>query len=230
MLDPEIAQMLQAMQDNGEPPLFQDTTASEARQRGVEIRARYYPPVLMDVARRRRADHPRPGRRHPGPGVPAREPHRRNGRLLPRRRLDHRRPGLARRPCPPAGRHRRRRRRSRGLPARPRAPVPGRLPGLRGGDRVGVRARRRARRPGRPDRRGRRQRRRQPRRRPSPCTAGDTQRPLAAQLLIYRRSTSPVGLAASGIGTDRRRRRRLLHRAGRLGRAAVPRRRPRPRH
>ena len=26
MLDPDIAPMLQAMQDNGEPPLFQDVT------------------------------------------------------------------------------------------------------------------------------------------------------------------------------------------------------------
>ena len=51
MLDPEIAQMMQAMQDNGEPPLFKDTTGPEARQRGVEIRARYYPPVLKGVAR-----------------------------------------------------------------------------------------------------------------------------------------------------------------------------------
>jgi acetyl esterase len=52
MLDPEIAQMLKAMQDNGEPPLFEDTTTGpEARQRGIDIRARYYPPVLKDVAR-----------------------------------------------------------------------------------------------------------------------------------------------------------------------------------
>jgi acetyl esterase len=51
MLDPEIAQMLQAMQDNGEPPLFKDTTAVGARERGVQIRARYYPPVLPPVAR-----------------------------------------------------------------------------------------------------------------------------------------------------------------------------------
>ena len=50
MLDPDIARMLQAMQDNGEPPLFQDATADEARRRGVHMRARYYPPVLMDVA------------------------------------------------------------------------------------------------------------------------------------------------------------------------------------
>ena len=50
MLDPDIARMMQAMQDNGEPPLFKDTTGPEARRRGVEIRARYYPPVLMDVA------------------------------------------------------------------------------------------------------------------------------------------------------------------------------------
>ena len=51
MLDPDIARMMQAMQDNGEPPLFKDTTGPEARQRGVEIRARYYPPVLKGVAR-----------------------------------------------------------------------------------------------------------------------------------------------------------------------------------
>jgi acetyl esterase len=51
MLDPEIAQMLQAMQDNGEPPLFKDTTGEGARQRGVDIRARYYPPVLRPVAK-----------------------------------------------------------------------------------------------------------------------------------------------------------------------------------
>src|SRR6478752_1211568 len=50
MLDPEIARMLQAMQDNGEAPLFKDTTGEGARQRGVDIRARYYPPVLKDVA------------------------------------------------------------------------------------------------------------------------------------------------------------------------------------
>jgi acetyl esterase len=50
MLDPEIAQMLQAMQDNGEPPLFSGTTGAGARQRGVDIRARYYPPVLQPVA------------------------------------------------------------------------------------------------------------------------------------------------------------------------------------
>jgi acetyl esterase/lipase len=49
MLDPDIARMLQAMQDNGEPPLFQDVTADEARRRGVHLRARYYPPVLVDV-------------------------------------------------------------------------------------------------------------------------------------------------------------------------------------
>jgi acetyl esterase len=51
MLDPEIAQMLQAMQDNGEPPLFSGTTGAGARQRGVDIRARYYPPVLQPVAK-----------------------------------------------------------------------------------------------------------------------------------------------------------------------------------
>jgi len=49
MLDPDVARMLQAMQDNGELPLFQDVTADEARRRGVHLRARYYPPVLMDV-------------------------------------------------------------------------------------------------------------------------------------------------------------------------------------
>ena len=50
MLDPDIARMLQAMQDNGEPPLFHDATPDEARRRGVHVRARYYPPVLMDVS------------------------------------------------------------------------------------------------------------------------------------------------------------------------------------
>ena len=40
MLDPEIARMLQAMQDNGEPPLFHDATPDEARRRGVHVRAR----------------------------------------------------------------------------------------------------------------------------------------------------------------------------------------------
>jgi len=50
MLDPDIARMLQAMQDNGEPPLFKGTTAAGARQRGIDIRARYYPPVLQPVA------------------------------------------------------------------------------------------------------------------------------------------------------------------------------------
>jgi acetyl esterase/lipase len=49
MLDPDIAAMLQDMQDNGEPPLFHDATPDEARRRGVHVRARYYPPVLMDV-------------------------------------------------------------------------------------------------------------------------------------------------------------------------------------
>jgi acetyl esterase len=51
MLDPQIAQMLQAMQANNEPPLFKDATADEARRRGIHVRAQYYPPVLMDVAR-----------------------------------------------------------------------------------------------------------------------------------------------------------------------------------
>ena len=50
MLDPDLATMLQRMHDNGEPPLFQDVTAEEARRRGVHVRAQYYPPVLMDVA------------------------------------------------------------------------------------------------------------------------------------------------------------------------------------
>jgi acetyl esterase len=50
MMDPDIARMMRAMQDNGEPPLFKNTTGEQARQRGVEIRARYYPPVLMEVA------------------------------------------------------------------------------------------------------------------------------------------------------------------------------------
>jgi acetyl esterase len=50
VLDPDIATMLQAMQDNGEPPLFQNATATEARRRGVHVRARYYPPVPIDVA------------------------------------------------------------------------------------------------------------------------------------------------------------------------------------
>jgi acetyl esterase/lipase len=49
MLDPDVARMLQAMQDNGEPPLFQDVTADEARRAAFHLRARYYPPVLMDV-------------------------------------------------------------------------------------------------------------------------------------------------------------------------------------
>ena len=31
MLDPEIAQMLKAMQDNAEPPLFEETTTGPAR-------------------------------------------------------------------------------------------------------------------------------------------------------------------------------------------------------
>ena len=59
MLDPDIAAMLQGMQDNGEPPLFHDATPDEARRRGVHVRARYYPPVLMDVDERRRELHPR---------------------------------------------------------------------------------------------------------------------------------------------------------------------------
>lgn len=50
MMDPQIARMMQDMQDNGETPLFKNTTGEQARQRGVEIRARYYPPVLMEVA------------------------------------------------------------------------------------------------------------------------------------------------------------------------------------
>lgn len=50
MLDTGIAHMMQAMHDDGQPPLFQDRDADKARLRGVEIRARYYPPVLADVA------------------------------------------------------------------------------------------------------------------------------------------------------------------------------------
>jgi len=50
MLDHGIARMLQAMHDDGEPPLFVDHDATLARRRGVEIRGRYYPPVRLDVA------------------------------------------------------------------------------------------------------------------------------------------------------------------------------------
>ena len=50
MLDHGIARMLQAMHDDGEPPLFADHDAAVARRRGVEIRGRYYPPVLPRVA------------------------------------------------------------------------------------------------------------------------------------------------------------------------------------
>lgn len=50
MLDHGIARMLQAMHDDGEPPLFADHDATIARRRGVEIRGKYYPPVVLDVA------------------------------------------------------------------------------------------------------------------------------------------------------------------------------------
>lgn len=50
MLDPDIARMMQAMHEDGEPPLFASHDAATARSRGEKIRARYYPPVLMDVA------------------------------------------------------------------------------------------------------------------------------------------------------------------------------------
>ena len=127
MLDPDIARMLQAMQDNGEPPLFKDATPDQRPADAAStMRATLLPAGAEGRRPHRRAVHPRPGRRHPGPGVLARGPHRRNGRLLPRRRLDHRRPRLPRRPRPPAGRHRRGRGGARGLPPRPRAPVPGR--------------------------------------------------------------------------------------------------------
>ncbi len=50
MLDQGIARMLQAVHDDGEPPLFADHDATIARRRGVEIRGKYYPPVVLDVA------------------------------------------------------------------------------------------------------------------------------------------------------------------------------------
>lgn len=49
MLDQGIARMMQAMHDDGEPPLFVDHDAVVARRRGVQVRARYYPPVVMEV-------------------------------------------------------------------------------------------------------------------------------------------------------------------------------------
>jgi acetyl esterase/lipase len=61
MIDPEIAQMLQAMQDAGEPPLFLEVTATEARRRGVNVRNKYYPPVLHHVARVDERSIPGPG-------------------------------------------------------------------------------------------------------------------------------------------------------------------------
>jgi acetyl esterase len=50
MLDPDIAHMMQAMHDAKEAPLFESHDAVGIRRRGETIRARYYPPVLMDVA------------------------------------------------------------------------------------------------------------------------------------------------------------------------------------
>lgn len=50
MLDTDIARMMQAMHDDGEPPLFIDHDAAKARQRGESMRARYYPPVAVEVA------------------------------------------------------------------------------------------------------------------------------------------------------------------------------------
>jgi acetyl esterase len=50
MLDPDIARMMQAMHDNGEPPLFESHDADAIRKRGEIVRVRYYPPVVMDVA------------------------------------------------------------------------------------------------------------------------------------------------------------------------------------
>jgi len=50
MLDPDIARMMQTMHDAGEPPLFESRDAVSIRKRGETIRARYYAPVLMDVA------------------------------------------------------------------------------------------------------------------------------------------------------------------------------------
>jgi len=131
MLDPDIDRMMKAMQDNGEPPLVKDTTGEEARQRGVEIRARYYPPVLKGVTR---ID----GRSIPGPAgdIPVRVywPENLTGATIVFFHgggwiigdLDSH-DGHARRL---ASRHRRRRRRPRGVPTRPREPLPGRLRGL----------------------------------------------------------------------------------------------------
>ncbi len=50
MLDPDIANMMRAMHDAKEAPLFESHDAVGIRQRGETIRARYYPPVLMEVA------------------------------------------------------------------------------------------------------------------------------------------------------------------------------------
>lgn len=61
MLDHGIARMLQAMHDDGEPPLFVDHDAGIARRRGVELRAKYYPPVLPEVAAVDRIVIPGPG-------------------------------------------------------------------------------------------------------------------------------------------------------------------------
>jgi acetyl esterase len=50
MLDPDIAVMLQRIQEGGEPPLFSNTTAEESRARGELVRRKYYPPVKQEVA------------------------------------------------------------------------------------------------------------------------------------------------------------------------------------
>ena len=159
--------------------------AAGARRRGVEIRARYYPPVLHGRGAR--------SRRPPFPARPATSPPASTGRRTPTGAtvvffhgggwiigdLDSH-DGHARRLAATVGAvvvhvdYR----------LAPENPFPAGLPGLRRGDRVGPRPHRRARWPARPARRGRRLRRRQPGRGVA-LHCRDAGLPLAAQLLIY---------------------------------------------
>ena len=170
MLDPDIARMLQAMQDNGEPPLFQDTTG----RRGPPPRRPHPGPLLpagADGRRRRRRARPSPARPatsrsgSTGPRTPP----------APRSSSSTAAAGSSATWTPttatPAGWPPPSAPWSSTCDYRlaPEHPFPAALPGLRGRDRVGLRPHRRARRPRRPDRGGRRQRGRQPRRRRRPA-------------------------------------------------------------
>ena len=139
MLDHGIARMLQAMHDDGEPPLFVDHDATLARRRGVEIRGRYYPPVRLDVATVEETAIPGPAGprrariyRPPAPTGATVVFFHGGGWIIGD--LDSH-DGHAR----PAGRHRRRFGGARRLPTRSRESFPGSLSGLHGGDRVGPR-------------------------------------------------------------------------------------------